>query len=454
MLGDPGQKEQGIIQSEIDLATGRLITKPRLIWTGTGGSFPEGPHLYHIGDAYYLMIAEGGTEYGHCECIARSDSPWGPWESCPHNPIFTHRSTSSPIQAVGHADMLEAADGSWWAVCLGVRPVFPQAQHLGRETFLAPVTWDEHGWPHFGIGGRIELEMESPHLVSVPWDLPPERDDFEPGKLGMKWNFLGVPTPDSWSLTRRQGALCLQGSGKRLDDGMGVSWVGCRQEHFNCEAATLLDFNPADDSEEAGITIWKDPRHHYDLFVTRERGRRVVRVRRRIGSLSAVVAEKEIPDGQVTLQVRANRLFYSFIIVDGAGGEQWLSFGETRYLSTEVAGGFTGVYFGLYASGGRQAAPAPAFFDWFDYREIEKPGLLSVDSSIAMLLGNDESRQVLGRHFPGLVAHPPAEWGARLSFLGLAATMLEDFPPEKILAVDAELQKRKIHGQEETLPAA
>jgi len=38
-----------------------------------------------------------------------------------------------------------------------------------------------------------------------------------------------------------------------------------------------------------------------------------------------------------------------------------------RYLSSEVAGGFTGVYFGLYATGSGQPASAPAHFDWFDY---------------------------------------------------------------------------------------
>jgi alpha-N-arabinofuranosidase len=32
-----------------------------------------------------------------------------------------------------------------------------------------------------------------------------------------------------------------------------------------------------------------------------------------------------------------------------------------------VAGGFTGVYFGLYATGNGQPSAAEAHFDWFDY---------------------------------------------------------------------------------------
>ena len=39
----------------------------------------------------------------------------------------------------------------------------------------------------------------------------------------------------------------------------------------------------------------------------------------------------------------------------------------TRFLSSEVAGGFVGTYVGLYATGNGAAAAAPAHFDWFDY---------------------------------------------------------------------------------------
>lgn len=131
---------QGIYQSRIDAKTGQRFSDPRLIWSGTGGQYPESPHIYRIGDWYYLFIAEGGTEYGHMETVARSKRPEGPYESCPDNPILSHRSIQSPIQATGHADLVQTPDGDWWAVFLGIRPVgYPFRHHLGRETFLAPV---------------------------------------------------------------------------------------------------------------------------------------------------------------------------------------------------------------------------------------------------------------------------------------------------------------------------
>jgi xylan 1,4-beta-xylosidase len=43
--------------------------------------------------------------------------------------------------------------------------------------------------------------------------------------------------------------------------------------------------------------------------------------------------------------------------------------GRTQFLSCEAAPvGFTGVYFGLYATGNGKNSTTAAHFDWFDYR--------------------------------------------------------------------------------------
>ena len=158
--------EQCIGQFQVDLETGKALSEVRPIWYGTGGKCPEGPHIYKIRGKYYLMIAEGGTEYGHMETIARSDSIWGPFESCPHNPILTHRNInprSGEFQALGHADLVEDGKGNWWLVFHGIRPSQFMLHHMGRETMLAPVTWDENGWPVVGEEGKpILAEMEGP----------------------------------------------------------------------------------------------------------------------------------------------------------------------------------------------------------------------------------------------------------------------------------------------------
>src|SRR3954470_819781 len=100
-----------------------LAGEPQVVWKGTGGIWPEAPHLYRRGDWYYLVTAEGGTSYGHSVVVARATRPDGPFAVSPHGPLLTHRDRPRhPIQATGHADLVDLADGATWAVLLGIRP--------------------------------------------------------------------------------------------------------------------------------------------------------------------------------------------------------------------------------------------------------------------------------------------------------------------------------------------
>jgi xylan 1,4-beta-xylosidase len=362
----------GLRQSIIDLKTGKLLTPHRDIWTGETGQYPEGPHLYKINGYYYLMAAEGGTEYGHMETIARSKNPWGPYEACPHNPIVTHRSYFSPIFGTGHADMVEAQDGSWWLVCLAFRPVgYPRCYHLGRETYLAPVTWNADGWPVVAANGRIEMEVETNTLPQKVWPSQPSRDEFDTGTLGMIWNFLRNPDMTHTSLSERPGWLRLRGNEYTLSDIASPAFVGRRQQHFNTRISTLLDFLPAKDNEEAGLTVLMNDRHHYEIAVTRQEGKRQVIVRRRIGSLQVVVASQDLKsDDPVRLMIDTDKDWYTFKVMDSAGVVHEMAKGETRYISIEVAGMFTGVYAAMYATGNGKPCSVPADFDWFEYQSL------------------------------------------------------------------------------------
>ena len=156
---------RGIVAFEINPLTGVILSEKKLISEGCGGQCPEGPHIYKKDGWYYLMIAEGGTEYAHRETIQRSHNVYGPYEACPDNPVISHKEyKKSEIQATGHADLLEDENGNWWLVFLGIRRFSHALLHnLGRETFLAPVKW-ENGWPVVGYNGNgtIELVMDAP----------------------------------------------------------------------------------------------------------------------------------------------------------------------------------------------------------------------------------------------------------------------------------------------------
>jgi alpha-N-arabinofuranosidase len=250
-----GQGDGYIAQRIFNLETGKLEGPLTKIWGGTGGIWAEGPHMYKINGKYFLMISEGGTSYGHSVTVARSDSPWGPFESDPNNPILTHRNLPNhPIQVVGHADMVETPDG-WWLVCLGVRPQGGRFHHIGRETFLAPVAFNKAGWPVVNKNGTIELTMPAPKLPQHIWPKLPARDNFDSKTLALQWNYLRNPNQADYSLTERPGFLRLNGSAVTISDKDSPAFVGQRQTDFNCVASTLLEFDPNSENEEAGLVV-------------------------------------------------------------------------------------------------------------------------------------------------------------------------------------------------------
>jgi len=70
---------------------------------------------------------------------------------------------------------------------------------------------------------------------------------------------------------------------------------------------------------------------------------------------------------RVVLAVDATAEKYVFLCGPSEESLEPLGEGETRYLSTEVAGGFTGVYLAMYATGNGAPCRNPVDFDGFGY---------------------------------------------------------------------------------------
>jgi len=364
-------------QSTINLKTGKLEGELKEIWRGTGGIWPEGPHLYKINGKYYLMISEGGTSYGHSVTVARSDSPWGPFESNPNNPILTHHELDgNPIRAVGHADLVETPDG-WWLVCLAIRPKGGNYHHIGRETFLAPVTFED-GWPVVNKTGTIDLVMPAPKLPQHIWPKLPPRDDFDKTTLALHWNYLRNPYDTDYSLTERPGFLRLNGSAVNLNDKDSPAFVGQRQTDFNCVASTLLEFDPENENEEAGLVARQNDKYHYEIGVTLRGSKRQVLFRKVIkGKIIEPIQYVDVQPGPVILTIKAMPLSYEFSCQFADGTRKVLGTALTKDLSVEEIGFddgmcFTGVYFGMYATGNGKKCTSSADFDWFEYTVNEK----------------------------------------------------------------------------------
>ena len=368
------QDHPRVFQARIDPATGTLREEMRVIWEGTGGIWPEGAHVYKMKGRYYLFAAEGGTEYGHAEVVGRGPSPFGPFEPSPHNPALTHRDRAEhPIQATGHADLVELDDGTTWAVFLGTRPQGGRFNHLGRETFLAPVRFSADGWPTIGDGGRVELRMPAPALPAQPALAPAARDDFDRAALGLEWISVRNPNPGDMSLTARPGFLRLIGAATTLNDVASPAAVVRRQQHLRFRCRARLEFAPPDGKEEAGLTVRASEHFHYDLVVRHgERGREAV-LTSYIGGKSTVMGHTPIPDGPVTLEITADEAAYGFSVEGGKPLPRL----PTRGLSAEEIGRldrnhFTGVVIGVFATGNGKRSTTPADFDWFEYTPLDK----------------------------------------------------------------------------------
>lgn len=365
-----GGRNGGVYQAEIDIATGKLQEEPRLIWSGTGGIWPEGPHLYKVNGTYYLLISEGGTSYGHMLTLARSKSPWGPFEANPANPILTHRSSPElPLQAVGHADLVQSENGSWWIVLLGVRPI-DRHHHIGRETLLSPAAWDEQGWLRVNDGRPLALQMSVAGLPTpAPWPREPIRDEFDAPRLGVQWAHLRGPARGLWSLNERAGVLRLKGSEQTLDDVATPAFVARRQEHFRMRAATQLEFTPTSQSQSAGLVLRQDEANHYELRIAGAPERRIELVTRTAG-VTTIRSALPVEAGAVKLQVEAFPDRYDFSFSVGAGPVRAAGSASTQPMASEKTGGFTGVFVGLYAGGAADGRMPPADFAWFDYEPL------------------------------------------------------------------------------------
>lgn len=350
-----------------DLETKQFIKPLQLITSGLGGSSPEGSHMYKIKDYYYLMSAEGGTGYEHREVIQRSKSPYGPFEASPYNPVSNMNNPESPFHAIGHADLVQLKDGSWWLVCLGIRPKGGKFHHLGRETFLAPVTWTDDGWPIAGDKGMMMEEFSSPNLPVHVWEKEPVRDDFDSPTLRLSWTFLRNPYDADWSLTERPGYMRLKGSKISFKEKDSPAFVARRQTAFNAVVSTKVNFSPIAPNEEAGLMIRGNDDNHIGLIITMRDGKRVALFRKFLQGQLSGSQTINISDGKIILRITATETQYEFWVQEEGKIAESLGTAATKDLSTEVVSGFTGVFIGMYASGNGKANTNPADFDWFDF---------------------------------------------------------------------------------------
>lgn len=363
------------IQYEIDITTGKALSEPQVVWHGDGGPWTEGPHLYKINGMYYMMSASGGTAKEHREIIGRSEHPYGPFERYPE-PILTHRELDHHIQYLGHADLIDDVNGNWWAVFLGVRLTEDGYSVLGRETFLAPVIWQQ-GWPYIDNNeGIVSIEMSVdalPILESGSSNSVIKEGvvHFNGEKLGPEWVFVRNPSVDSYNLDKQHSCLALKGQASSLSDMGQLTFVGRRQQHIDASFITSMHFTPMVEGEEAGLCVRRDEDAHYEIGMIRSHQRNLLISRLTVRGQSQIMYEAETTATTIYLRIDSGEKEYTLLYSEDKQNWSSVAVGSARGLSPEDFVNkmcFTGVTVGLYATGNGQLSQSQAQFHWFDYQ--------------------------------------------------------------------------------------
>ena len=346
---------EGIVQSAIDPLTGEVLTERRWLWSGTGGKFPEGPHLYRIGEWWYLLIAEGGTERGHAVTIARSPVAAGtvreqPGQPADHAPRHRRAGAEHRPRRPGRAARTAAGRSSTTAC--RARGSSPEWHVLGRETFADEVVWAD-GWPV--LTGHVEPACRRHRSPRA-----------RPARAAA---VLGGGEPLAVGGRRRDGRRL---AGDRGGHGEPV-FVGRRQEHLYARVRARLDVDGT-----GGLSVRIDPaarggprgagrpraggvggRRHP------ARARRGGPARRRRAGDPAAAGRDAAASSSGAVRTSSSP--------GSSDGDRFTELGRVdgRYLSTEVAGGMTGRMLGVAVSDGSVLVRS------FEYVGADDPAALS-----------------------------------------------------------------------------
>ncbi|MEM9325076.1 MAG: glycoside hydrolase family 43 protein [Bacteroidota bacterium] len=364
----------GLIMQEYDPVRRQLAGPVHRIFEGTALGKTEGPHLYRRNGFYYLIAAEGGTEYGHAVTMARSQTIEGPYEVHPANPIIS--SADAPqhaLQKAGHADLVETPDGDWFAVFLVGRPLSTHGRCiLGRETAIEPMVWKDDDWLYTKSGEQTPTHWGEGSLTK-------ELDNFE-GSISKHFQSLRAPISSEWlDLESRSGFVRLYGR-ESLSSLFSQSLIARRIQHFQVEVTTCLDFAPASFQQMAGLVFYYNTQHFHYLHLTADDAGNRQLVLITVDKHQYIEHEvTPVPAGGVWLRGHLNRDALKFTYsVDGAawqdiGGKLDASILSDDYVRDEghtYRPAFTGAFVGICCQDltGKRCY---ADFDWFKYEEYE-----------------------------------------------------------------------------------
>ena len=363
-----------VIGAEKILVNGGVDISKKPVWI-------EGPHIMKANEWYYLYAAEGGTSVNHSEVVLRSKSVWGPYIPYEQNPILTQRDLAAdrkrPVTSTGHAQFVEGPDGKLYAIFLAVRPYADNYYNTGRETFIAPAAW-RNEWPVINPDSK-EVKYAYPvnYKEVKQKNARPQSGNFEytlTFERGLDPALLFLRTVDStWFGTSSSKGLTLKLKPETCMELGNPAFIGKRQQHMNALAETSIVFEAKADNEKAGMTIFQDEKHFYYACKSIEQGKPVVQLFKSNEDEKSMelIIQQQLEDKSGKLSVRIDVQGAQCSFHYSVNGKDWAvlkSNVDATFLSTQVAGGFIGCVFGLYATSSGKESTNVASFKRLYYR--------------------------------------------------------------------------------------
>lgn len=365
-------KNLKVLGEEKILVNGGVDLSKKPVWI-------EGPHILKKDNWYFLYAAEGGTSVNHSEVVLRSESVWGPYVPYEKNPILTQRHLAAdrkdPITSTGHAQLVVGPDGKTYSIFLAVRPYRDNFYNTGRETFVAPVEWKD-GWPVVDPNHEeVQYNYQVNYKETKQKNARPQSGNFEytltfEKELDPALLFLRTIDSGSFSLSKSKG-LTLKLKPETVMDLSNPSFIGKRQQHLFCTAQTEINFTTSAENEKAGLIIFQDEKHFYYLCKSVDKGKLVVQLFKSNAESDKMDMITQVPvaSDKVWLRIDAAGEQYSFHYAVKSGKWNLLKDKvDGTFLSTQVAGGFIGCVFGMYATSSGVSTTNEASFKSLYYR--------------------------------------------------------------------------------------
>ncbi len=386
MLWDhrPGNNRfTGIVLQEFSVTEGKLIGERVNIFKGTALGFTEAPHLYKRNGWYYLLTAEGGTNWNHAVTMARSRNLTGPYELHPDTYIMSSRNQpDAKLQRAGHASLVETQNGETYMAYLVGRPLRERGRcTLGRETAIQKMIWGVDDWLRTIDGeGVPTVETPAPGLPADEFPSAPVREDFYGPELPIDFQWLRTPHPEEiFSLTARPGHLRLFGR-ETIGSLFRQSLVARRQQSHCFSAATVIEFDPEHFQHLAGLVCYYNSTKFHYLYLSHDetvgKHLRVMSCIPDLPQADAFTSLIPIPAGKpvhLRVEVDCERMHFAYRVEGVDNDWHWLpqQF-DASVLSDEcIAPGqahFTGAFVGM-ACQDLAGTGRPADFDFFEYEQ-------------------------------------------------------------------------------------